>query len=200
MRIDIHYSYACRDSYLVFAWLRRVQQSGMLLDLNWHPFAIQMEDAAEYWQQPWETANSELRGFIAAEAARQQGPEAFLRFHAALERAVHEQLLELGDEATLIGAAQQAGLAVDRFQWAWHDPALARIAQHSHKQAVECRAVFGTPTLVFANGHAFQLELTEIPPETGALATFRAIESLAVEHPYMSQLKRVNLADASTDC
>ena len=159
MQIDIYYSYACRESYLVYTWLNAVKKNGQPLDITWRPFAIQMDDPNEYWNQPWSTANSELRGFIAAEAAHRQSSEAFLRFHDALEHAVHEQLLELGDESTLIGAAQQAGLDVDRFRADWHIPQIALDIQNSHKQAFEQWKVFGTPTLVLHNRHFIHLEL-----------------------------------------
>jgi hypothetical protein len=127
MRIDIYYSYACRESYLVYAWLKRVEQSGQPLDIHWRPLAIQMDDPNTYWKQPWATANSELRGFIAAEAARRQGSKSFSRFHDALEQAVHEQYLELGDETTLVSAAQQLGWTWTVFEWIgmirnWHKP------------------------------------------------------------------------------
>ena len=85
MQLDIYYSYACRDSYLVFAWLKEVKKSGQSLEMNWHPFAIQLDDPDQYWKRPWKFANSELRGFIAAEAARRQGSESFSRFHDALD-------------------------------------------------------------------------------------------------------------------
>lgn len=62
------------DIYYSYAWLKRVQKSGQSLDINWLPFAIQMDNPNEYWTQPWESANSELRGFIAAEAARLSNP------------------------------------------------------------------------------------------------------------------------------
>jgi predicted DsbA family dithiol-disulfide isomerase len=192
MEMDIYYSYACRDSYLVYAWLKLVQKSGQALEINWHPFAIQMDDPNEYWSHPWTIANSELRGFIAAEAARRQGSEAFLRFHDALESAVHEQLLELGEESTLIAVTQQAGLDTNRFQADWQDPQLARAAQRSHLQAVEQWNISGTPTLVFPNGNSYHLELSEVPDEAHALETFRAVEMLTVTHPYISQLRRTN--------
>lgn len=131
MQLDIYYSYACRDSYLVFAWLKEVKKSGQPLEINWHPFAIQMDDLDQYWKRPWKLANSELRGFIAAEAARRQGSEAFLRFHDALEGAVHEQFLELGEETTLIAVTQQAGLDMDRFLADWHDLQLTQAVQRS---------------------------------------------------------------------
>jgi predicted DsbA family dithiol-disulfide isomerase len=192
MQMDIYYSYACRDSYLVYAWLKLVQKRGQALDINWRPFAIQMDDPNEYWDQSWKTANSELRGFIAAEAARKQGSESFQGFHDMLEQAVHEQFLELGDETTLIGAAQQAGLDVSRFQANWHDPKLVQIVQRSHAQAIERMNASGTPTLVFSNGHSFHLELNAIPLETDALKTLQAIEMLVVTHPYIRQLRQTN--------
>ncbi len=83
MQMEIYYSYACRDSYLVYAWLKRVEKSRQSLDIHWRPFAIQMDEPNAYWTQPWESANSELRGFIAAEAAKRQGSESFSRFHDA---------------------------------------------------------------------------------------------------------------------
>lgn len=192
MQLDIYYSYACRDSYLVFAWLMEVKKNGQSLEMNWHPFAIQLDDPDQYWKRPWKFANSELRGFIAAEAARRQGSESFSRFHDALERAVHQQLLELGDESTLIGAAQQAGLDVNRFQADWHDPQLTQAVQHSHIQGGEKFNISGTPTLVFPNGHSFHLELSEVLPAADALETFQVFETMALRLPYIKQFKWTN--------
>ena len=192
MQLDIYYSYACRDSYLVFAWLKEVKKSGQPLEINWHPFAIQMDDPDQYWKRPWKLANSELRGFIAAEAARRQGSEAFLRFHDALEGAVHEQFLELGEETTLIAVTQQAGLDMDRFLADWHDLQLTQAVQRSHEQGSEKFNISGTPTLVFPNGRSFHLELSEVPPVVEALETFQVFETMASRLPYIKQLKRTN--------
>jgi len=195
MKLDIYYSYACRDSYLVFKWLDGVKKSDQALDIIWRPFAIQMDKSDIYWKQPWATANSELRGFIAAESARQQGDEAFYRFHESLEIAVHEQLLELWDESTLIGAATRAGLDLDRFQADWYDSQLARLAERSHIQAAEQLNITGTPTLVFPNGRSFHIELNSIPTDSATLETFRAVEALAITHPHIRQLLQTNLSD-----
>jgi predicted DsbA family dithiol-disulfide isomerase len=192
MQLDIYYSYACRDSYLVFAWLKEVKKSGQPLEINWHPFAIQMDDPDQYWKRPWKFANSELRGFIAAEAARRQGSEVFLRFHDALEGAVHEQLLELGEESTLIAVTQQAGLDMDRFLADWHDLQLTQAVQRSHEQGSEKFNISGTPTLVFPNGRSFHLELSEVPPVADAFETFQVFETMALRLPYIKQLKRTN--------
>jgi hypothetical protein len=194
MRIDIYHSYACRESYLVYAWLKQVEQSGQPLDIHWRSFAIQMDDPNTYWKQPWATANSELRGFIAAEAARRHGSKSFSRFHDALEQAVHEQYLELGDETTLVSAAQQARLNLDRFRADWHDPQLAPAAQDGHAHAAEQWNVTGTPTLLFPNGRSFHLELSEAPLEVDALEMFRMIVSLTVAQPYIKQLRQMALS------
>lgn len=188
--MDIYYSYACRDSYLVHAWLKRVQQSGELLDLRWHPYAIQIDDPIEYWDPSWQTANSELRGFIAAEAAKRQGRDFFYLFHDALESAVHEQFLELGDEATLIGAAEQAGLDLQRFRASWQDPQIVEAIQQSYNLAVEQWNVFGTPTIIFSDGRSLHLELKDIPSGADALELFQTLDTVAVGHPYIKQLTR----------
>lgn len=193
MKLDIFYSYACRDSYLTFAWLQQVQQQIPTLLIKWHPFAIQIDNASEYWARSWESANSELRGFIAAEAARQQGAEAFQRFHAALEVAVHEQFRELGDQRTLLDVAQQVKLEVDGFQTAWRDPELVRKIHKRHQEAIRKFSVFGTPTLVFPNNRAYHVELTRVPPEANALETFHTIETLATKQPYLQQLRWANI-------
>lgn len=192
MQMDIYYSYACRDSYLVFAWLKLVEKSGQAININWYAFAIQMDDSNEYWNHPWSTANSELRGFIAGEAARRQGHDSFYRFHNALEQAVHDELLELGDEATLIHAGQQAGLDMNRFVADWQDIQLAQTAQDSHIQGMEKFNISGTPTLVFPNGLSFHLELSKIPLQAHALETFNAITMLTSAHPYIKQLRQTN--------
>jgi len=134
---------------------------------------------------------------MAAEAARRQGETAFRRFHDALEASVHEQLLELGDEETLVGAARQANLDIERFQADQQNPAMAQLAQRSHRRAVEQFNVFGTPTLVFSNGQALHLELAEIPPKDEAVAMFQSVVALAVEHPYLAQLKRTTPVSGS---
>lgn len=192
MHIDIFYSYACRDSYLVFAWLKLIEKTSKFLAINWRPFAIQMDDSNEYWNHPWATANSELKGFIAAESAKKQGNDSFLRFHHELEKMVHEEFLELDDETTLIGAAQKAGLDIEQFQADWHNSQLIQIIKDSHNQAIKDLNIFGTPSLVFPNGLSFHLELNEVPLEKDAFGFFQSFESITAKYPYIKQLKQIN--------
>lgn len=59
MEMDIYYSYACHESYLVYAWLKHVEKNGQVIDIHWRPFAIHMDIPNEYWTQPWESAKPE---------------------------------------------------------------------------------------------------------------------------------------------
>lgn len=189
MELHVFFSYACRDTWKVFSWLDGVSQQEPSLSIRWHPFAVEIQGDEE-WSQPWQTARSELRGFIAAEAARQQGEAAFQRFHALLERAVHEQYLELGSEKTIVDAARQANLAMEGFQTALHNPKMAELAQQSHRWGLEHLQVFGTPTLVFPQERSVYLELAEMPPVNDSLSLFQALEMFARQYPSLRQFKR----------
>lgn len=192
-RIEVFYSYACRDTYKVFKWLDNLEAQGEALELIWSPFAVEIA-SEQGWQQPWETAGSELRGFMAAEAARQQGAAVFRRFHQHLELAVHEAYLELGEESTLINAALQTGLDVGQFQAALKSDQMARIAQQSYQRGTQQFNIFGTPTLVFCGSHSVYLELTEVLSENDGLALFQMVKAFALEQPQVVQLKRTTLS------
>ncbi len=188
-RIEVFFSYACRDTYKVFKWLQHLEEQGEALELRWSPFAVEIESEQE-WQQPWETARSELRGFMAAEAARQQGVEALRRFHQQLEQAVHETYLELGDENTLINAAVQARLDMEQFHAVLRSDALAQAAQQSHHRGAKEFNVFGTPTLVFCGSHSVYLELGQLIGDNNTLSLFQMVKAFALEQPQVVQLKR----------
>lgn len=191
MQLDVFFSYACRDSYLVFAWLKQVEQAGIALDVNWRPFAIQVGNDPGYWQNTWANANSERRGFMVASAAAAQGEFAFPQFHGALMRLVHEEHRELGDEQTLLSAAASTGLDIEQFQADWHDGHLGLQAFTSHNEGQEMYRVFGTPTLLFPDGQAIHLELNRVPASTTeAVSLWKTILKMAQEQPIIRQIKR----------
>lgn len=190
MEIEIFFSYACRDTYKVFKWFYHLENLGEEFNLAWHPYAVELESEHQ-WQQSWETARSELRGFIAAEAAREQGDNAFRRFHRFLEEAVHEQYLELGDEAVLIGVADRAELDLAQFRAHIQSPRLAKAAYMSHQRGVTEFKIFGTPTLIFAGQAPLYLEFMDVPQQSKALVLFQSIRALAIEQLDVIQLKRI---------
>lgn len=189
-QLDVFFSYACRDSYLVFAWLKQVEQTGVAFDVSWRPFAIQMGDDPGYWQNTWADANSERRGFMATSAAAAQGEPVFQRFHEVLMRLVHEEHQELDDEQTLLGAAAIAGLNAVQFQTDWHNLQLAPQALLSYQQGRANYHVFGTPTLVFPNHQAIHLELNHVPASAQAVSLWQTILMVAQEQPIIRQIKR----------
>jgi predicted DsbA family dithiol-disulfide isomerase len=196
-QIEVFYSYACHDTYKVFKWLQHLEEQGEALELTWSPFAVEIASEQE-WQQPWESARSELRGFMAAEAARQQGAEAFRRFHQQLEQVVHETYLELGDESILINAAVQAGLDIEQFQAVLRSGSLARAAQQSHQRGGKDFNVFGTPTLVFCGSHSVYLELSQLMADNNTLSLFQMVKAFALEQPQVVQLKRTTSSQNSS--
>ena len=193
MQLDVFFSYACCDSYLVFAWLKQVEKAGVALDVNWRPFAIQMGDDAAYWQNTWADANSERRGFMAASAAAAQGESPFRQFHKALMRLVHEEHRELGDKQTLLGAAAIAGLDIEQFQTDWHDSHLGLQAFTSHIEGREMYRVFGTPTLLFPDGQAIHLELNQVPVLAQVVTLWQTILTVAQSQLAVRQIKRTTL-------
>ena len=154
--IELYYSFACQGSYRAHAWLR---ETGRDLAVEWRPYAIRTHGQIDYWGRAWYSADSELRGFIAAEAAARQGTRAATAFRAALFEAVHERGLDLGDEETLLAAGQQAALDLVRFKADWQDPDIMKSIQTRQQHAIENPGVFGTPTMVFADGRVVQIEL-----------------------------------------
>lgn len=96
---------------------------------------------------------SSLAAFLAARAAAQQGEEASWAYTLALLRARHEAGQPL-DEAAISGAAQTAGLDLERFQAARADDAGLRAGLREDLADAHPIGVFGTPTYVLPDGHA----------------------------------------------
>lgn len=112
-----------------------------------------------------------LRAFLGAQAAARQGEEASWAYALTLFRARHEQRGEL-DSATVIGAADTAGLDLDRFVADLADDAGLRQALGSELRDAAALGVFGTPTFVLPDGNAAYLRFSQLirdPAEARAL-------------------------------
>ncbi len=164
------------------------------LDLRWRYFSLEQVNQKhgpdwKLWEQP-ETYPS--RGRLAwkgAEAARQQGPQAFERFHLALLRLRHEESWELTRPETILEAARRAGLDLDRFQRDFEQATLDGLAR-DHEEGVQRHGVFGTPTLVFENGRAAYLKLRPLPPESEYVAVWERLKDIIADRPYIEEIKR----------
>ncbi|MEF2277136.1 DsbA family protein [Deinococcus sp. YIM 134068] len=94
-----------------------------------------------------------LSAFLAAQAAARQGEEAAWAFTLALFRAYHERRQPL-EEATFAGAAQEAGLDMERWSADCRDESGLRVSLRADLTEAAEIGVFGTPTFVLPDGSA----------------------------------------------
>ncbi|MEK7873100.1 MAG: DsbA family protein, partial [Chloroflexota bacterium] len=142
------------------------------------------------WEQPDSYFSQGRLAFHAAEAARRQGPDAFEHMHMGLLKARHEEGKSLSARAVVLDVAQRAGLDVARLERDLSDRSLLRRLGEDHTHAVEKYGVFGTPTLVFANGGAAYLKLRPAPPAQDALRVFENLHQFIAGWPFIVEVKR----------
>lgn len=171
------------------------EQLGAGLEIDWRYFSLEQvnnENGPNWklWEQPPEYESRGRLAFQAAEAARLQGKEAFERFHLALLRKRHEEAKKLFLKETAIEAAGVAGLDLRRFENDLAEPSLIQKLAADHTYAVEHHGVFGTPTLVFANGRAAYLKMKPAAPPAEAIAVWNDLHETIARRPYIEEVKR----------
>ena len=171
------------------------EEIGENFAINWRYFSLEQVNSEQgprwkIWEQPEDYASRGLHAFWSAEAARHQGETAFDRFHISLLRAKHEQHRDIADRDTLGEVAESAGLDMKRFQKDFTNrQLLARLAK-DHTFAVEKLGVFGTPTLVFAQGQPIFLKMSPPPPPEECLLVFNELACLAGQRHYIREIKK----------
>ncbi|GIW03921.1 MAG: hypothetical protein KatS3mg059_0541 [Thermomicrobiales bacterium] len=95
--MDVYFDYGCPYVHAAAVWLRAVQhQLGERLIIRWRYFPLEQVNSGEgpdwkLWEQPSDFKSRGRDAFHAAIAARQQGEDAFQRFHYALLDLKHVQ-------------------------------------------------------------------------------------------------------------
>ncbi|MBI2848708.1 MAG: thioredoxin domain-containing protein [Chloroflexi bacterium] len=168
---------------------------GDRLSIRWRYFSLEQVNNQEgphwkLWEQPEGYRSKGLLAFQAAEAARCQGPEAFQSMHFALLRARHERSQDLALETTIMGAAQEEGLDLERFRRDLRDRSLLKRLGEDHREAVEKHGIFGTPTLIFQNGLGAYLKMKPPPPPEEAVEVFESLYRIIAQRPYIIEVKR----------
>jgi len=168
---------------------------GDKLQIDWRYFSLEQINQKngpdwKVWDQPPTYESRSNPSFIAAEAARRQGQDAFLRMQEQLLKARHEEKRFFTDRETLVLAAQRAGLDVERFQRDLEDRSLLQRLGQDHTEAVEKYHAFGVPTFVFENGQAAYLKMNPPPPKEEAAAVFEDLYRTMAQRPYIYELKR----------
>lgn len=173
-------------------WIKEHVDDG--LELHWRYFSLEQVNQKhgpdwKLWEQPESYPSRGRLAWKGAEAARQQGPEAFERFHLALLRLRHEESWELTRPETIVEAARRAGLDLEQFQRDFQAATLDGLAR-DHEEGVQRYGVFGTPTLVFPGGRAAYLKLRPLPPESEYPAVWERLKDIIAGRPYIEEIKR----------
>ena len=188
--------------YWATEWLYNVERAlpGQV-QANWRYFSLHQinyteRDTWKIWEQPlkgqeWkgERYAASLRYLWSAEAARQQGEQAFRRFHLALLREIHQYKKDLTDPETALTAARKAGLDLARFQEDIADPSCLERLARDYTTGVS-KGVFGTPTFVFPAAEPAYLKLKQILTPKESLDFWEEFRSIVVDRPYVLEIKR----------
>ena len=190
---DVFFDYQCPFVYRVAGMLEGVRSSGARpLEVRWRYFSLTQVNSKDDGWTVWSAPAAELvRGrlaFQAAEAARRQGR--FEDFHMPLLEARHRDRLDLDDPAVVERVAADAGLDIRKFRSDLTASDILDALARDHRQAVQEHGVFGTPTLLFADGAAAYVRLSESVSGDGAVEVFDRLVAIAADEPRIVEIKR----------
>ncbi len=177
-------------------WLESIKtevDGGILID--WKTFSLDQQNSQEgpdfrMWEHR-DYASRGVRALVAAKAAKNQGEEAFFRFHLAAFEAKHDEGKDIAHGNTLVDTARDAGLDLVRFEEDMDKEETWQAVGKDHMEARERYDVFGVPTLVFGEGQAVFVKLESLPKsKEDWVSLFEFISDMAVKRPYLLELKR----------
>src|SRR5207302_1185132 len=175
IKFEVFFDYQCPFVYRAAGLLEAVRRSGDRdFDIRWRYFSLTQVNSKDDGWTVWDAPASEsVRGrlaFAAAEAARRQGR--FADLHQPLLEARHRDRLDVDDPKVIDEVATVAGLDMGRFHRDLADSTILDALARDHTKAVQQEGVFGTPTLVFADGGSAYVRLAEGTDGGGALKVF----------------------------
>lgn len=167
---------------------------GDQIDINWRYFSLEQVNQKNgedwrLWEQPESYPSRSRLAFKGAEAARQQGKQAFDQFNLALLIARHADGKDLTDRQTIIDAARGAELDMARFERDF-DAATLEPVGRDHQEGVQTYGIFGTPTFVFDNGQAAYMRLRPLPPTEELPAVWEQLRAIMEGRPTIQEIKR----------
>lgn len=163
--------------------------------ITWRFFPLEQVNSAngpewKLWEQPEGFRSKGLPAFRGALAARQQGPEAFLRYHHALLALRHQEGKDHGKRPTVIEAARRADLDPERFERDLADRSLLPAIGEDYARGREGHGVFGTPTFVFPDGETAYLRMLPAAPADDAVQYFDEFVRTVRGRSYIHEIKR----------
>lgn len=196
VKVDVFYDYGCPYVHAAALWLKNVQcELGHKLEIAWRYFPLEQVNSVEgpewkLWEQPEGYVSRGRGAFHGAIAARQQGDEAFTAFHYGLLNAKHVDGKNHGRRNVAVEVASAAGLDIPRFENDLDDYSLLSAIGPDYEYGRNELGVFGTPTLVFADGSSAYLKMLPPAPPAEAMDTWALITDLVRSHPYIAEIKR----------
>jgi len=192
IKFDVYFDYQCPFVFRFAGLLDSVRRSGREIDVGWRYFSLTQVNSKDDGWTVWDAPASEkVRGrlaFRAAEAARRQGR--FLEFHRPLLLARHRDRLEVDEPSVVEEVATAAGLDMGRFRQDLADPSILQALARDHTDGVRLHGVFGTPTLVFADGASAYVRLADTVDGDGAARVFDRLVTVAAGEPGILEIKR----------
>jgi predicted DsbA family dithiol-disulfide isomerase len=191
-KVDIYIDYVCPWAYRAALWMRDVKaQLGDELEINWKFFSLEQVNADfgdvwKVWDQPISHQTKGFIGFRGAIAARQQGEDAFEKFHFAWFEARHgTQRRALAHDV-----AAAIGLDMDQFARDFDNPDLFKELAVDHEYGAREYGVFGTPTFVFENGENAYFQIREVPTAEDTVKFWNELKHIIVDQPTFQEIKR----------
>jgi len=138
------------------------------------------------WNQPTSHLTKGFIGFRGAIAARQQGEEAFEKFHFAWFDARHGARRS----ASPHDIAVAIGLDTEKFATDFDNPELFKELAVDHERGVNEFGVFGTPTFVFKNGENAYFQIKEVPAAEDTVKYWNEFAHVIVDRPSFQEIKR----------
>ena len=192
IQFEVFFDYQCPFVYRAANLIDGVRRSGREVEVRWRYFSLTQvnskDDGWTVWDAP---AEEKVRGrlaFQAAEAARRQGR--FEALHMPLLLARHRDRLDIDDAAVVEQVAVVAGLDMPRFRADLADPSTLEPLQRDHGEAVRVWGVFGTPTLVFADGASAYVRLSSAVDGERPEQVFDRLVEVAADEPRILEIKR----------
>lgn len=200
--VTIYFDYGCPYVYRAAEWIHTLKQhSEAPPQVTWRYFSLaqvnyKAQDGWALWDAPnqdpdWSEQNYArgLRFFWASAAAKEQGQEAFDRFHLALLYAIHAERQEFASFEPVLEVAQSAGLDTDRMARDLANQDLLQQVAEGHKAGSELN-VFGVPTFYFAGANPAYLKLSRVLEPDEAVEFWEMYQRLVAQNSYVIEIKR----------
>lgn len=194
-KVDVYFDYACPFAWAAQLWLDDVQEElGEKLDVNWRIFPLEQVNSRnpdfKVWDQPNDGTSSTLRSFQGYHAAKQQGDEAFRKFHAALFRKRHVDGRNLAGQNVLESAAEDAGLDMERFRRDLKSDDVFQQIENDFTYSTKELSIFGTPTIVFENNEGAYVKLNFADMPKDPVEFFYDFVGTVRDRPSVIEIKR----------